>query len=209
MSASVVLLLFGRGWGSYGKGVDFCSLKDIGILFLLGLFDVGTLLTGIIFSYGLQDLVLALPISVSFAAPFLSLFFIATAAQLRHDHNDFLYKFLPGCYSSLGIIFCVLFLSGNRVVNLQLEWNTSRWFFYKFDRYFHNGSRPEEAIDRCKRNCIFLIGANLHHILIAYLEDVIVIGLVDDGEWSDGCSEVGSVGDEFVELDICTIGHRI
>lgn len=36
-----------------------------------------------------------------------------------------------------------------------------------------------------------------------------MVGLVDDGEWGDGCSEVGSVGDEFVELDICALGHCI
>lgn len=33
-----------------------------------------------------------------------------------------------------------------------------------------------------------------------------MIGLVDNGEWSDGRGKVGSVGDEFIDLDIRTIG---
>lgn len=165
VSASVVLLFIVRGRGSYGERVDLCSLKDIGILFWLSLFEDGTLLAGIPLSYGLHDLVFTLLISVSFAATFLSLFFIATATQLRHDHDDFFDKLLPGCYGSLWIIFCVFFVSGNRVVDFQLERNGRRRFFYKSDRYFQYGSRPEEAIDRGKRNRIFLIGANLHMVM--------------------------------------------
>ena len=45
--------------------------------------------------------------------------------------------------------------------------------------------------------------------VLSYLEDVVVIGLVDDDEGGDRSSEVGSIGDELIDLDICAIGHCI
>lgn len=135
VSTCVVLFLFGLGRGSYGKEVDFCRFKHIGILFVPGLFEDRTLLARILLRNGFHYPVLALLIPLGFAVPFLCFLLAATACQFRHDHDDVLDQFLPARYRPLRIVSRVLFLSGNCVVDFQFERNGGRWFFDEPDGY--------------------------------------------------------------------------